>query len=120
MTELTQALLGVETDREQIDRTSTIGTTAERILDQNPNRLQLVFTNPSSAEVYIDTTSEVALDDGFVVPAGNGTLILNVQDDGDLPTSEWYAIAGSAGTTITHRGEEVQGQIPEPQEVETI
>ena len=120
MTELTQALLGVETDREQIDRQSTIGTTAERILDQKPNRPQPVFTNPSSAEVYVDTTGEVTLDDGFVIPAGNGTLILNAKEDGDLPTSEWYAIASSAGTTITHRGEEVRGQIPEPQEVETI
>lgn len=114
MTELTEAILGFQTEREAIPRTSTVGTTPTRILDQNPNRLQLVFTNPTPNELFIDTSGEVGLEDGFNVPANNGTVTLNVQDDGDLPTAEWYAVAGSAGTTVIHRGEEVRGSLPEP------
>jgi hypothetical protein len=117
MTELTQAVLGFETDREQIDRTQTVGTSSERILDQNPNRLQIVFINPTANDVVIDTSAEVALGDGFAIPAGNGSVVFNVDQDGDLPTSEWYAVADSAGTDIVTRGEELRGEIPEPAEV---
>jgi len=120
MTELSSALLGVETTREQIDRTSTVGQTAERILDQNPNRLQLVFTNSSAVEIHVDTTGEVTLADGFTIPAAGGTAVFNVTEDGALPTSEWYAIAASSGTPIGHRAEVVRGEIPDPQEAETI
>jgi hypothetical protein len=114
MTELTQAVLGFETDREQIDRIQTVGTTPTRILDQNPNRLQIVFVNPTSNDVFIDTSAEVALGDGFSIPAGNGSIVFNIDQDGDVPTSEWYAVADTAGTDIVTRGEELRGEIPEP------
>lgn len=117
MTQLTEAILGFETDRESIPRTVAVGTTAERILDQNPNRIQIVFLNPTTNDLFIDTSAEVTLGDGFSVPAGNGSVVFNVDQDGDVPTSEWYAVADTAGTEVVTRGEEVRGEIPEPSEV---
>jgi len=113
MTELTQFLLGFETDREAIDSPITVGTSTERVIDQNPNRLFLTFINPSPNDVFLDTTSDVAVNEGFIVPESNGSLTFEVATDGDVTTSEFHGVADGGTADVIVKGEQVSGQIPE-------
>lgn len=113
MTELTQFLLGFETDRESIDSPITIGTSSDRLIDQNPNRLFLTFINPSPNDVFLDTVSGVGLDEGFILAANSGTLTFEAATDGDITTAEFHAIADGGTADVIVKGEEVVGQIPE-------
>lgn len=113
MTELTQFLLGFETDRESIDSPITVGTSSDRLIDQNPNRLFLTFINPSPNDVFIDTSSNVAVNEGFIIPDSNGSLTFEVTTDGDIATSEFHAIADGGTADVIVKGEQVAGQIPE-------
>jgi len=113
MGQLSDALLGVTTEREAVSRTTSVGTAAQKILDANPNRLQAVFINPTSTEIWIDTSADVTVGDGFPVPVSNGSIVFNITEDGDLPPAEWWAIAGSGGTTLVHKGEVVREPVGE-------
>jgi hypothetical protein len=113
VTELTQFLLGVETDRESTDSPVTVGPTSDRLIDQNPNRLFLTLINPSPNDVFIDTTSDVAVDEGFLIPDSNGSITFEIATDGDITTSEFHAIADGGTSDVIVKGEQVTGQIPE-------
>jgi hypothetical protein len=113
VTELTQFLLGVETDRESIESPITVGTSSDRLIDQNPNRLFLTFINPGTNDVFLDTTSDVAVNEGFILAANSGVLTFEASTDGDITTAEFHAIADGGTVDIIVKGEQVTGQIPE-------
>jgi len=113
VTELTQFLLGFETDRESLDSPITVGTSSDRLIDQNPNRLFLTFINPSPNDVFLDTNSDVAVNEGFILAANSGALTFEASTDGDITTAEFHAIADGGTANIVVKGEQVVGQIPE-------
>jgi len=114
MGRLSEALLGVSTTRESIDSPVSVTTTASRILDQNPNRLFLTFINPSTNNVWVGPESDVQVGEGFIVSANNGVTTFQIQEDGDITTAEFHAIANGGTADLVVRGEEVEGRIPDP------
>jgi len=114
MGRLSEALLGVSATREGIDSPVSVTTTADRILDQNPNRLFLTFINPSTNNVWIDPSADVAVGEGFIVSSNNGVTTFQIQEDGDVTTAEFHAIANGGPADLVVRGEEVEGRIPDP------
>jgi len=114
VTELTQFLLGFETDRESIDSPITVGTSSDRLIDQNPNRLFLTFINPSLNDVYVDASADVAVDEGFIVSSNDGVLQFETRTDGDITTEEFHAVADGGTADLIIRAEQAVGRIPTP------
>lgn len=117
MPHLAEDLFGVETEDAQPDSPQTIGTTVSRVLDKDPDRVQLVFTNPGGTNVWLNTTGSFSAQEGFVVPSGQGSLILNVVQDGSLPQREWYAVVGSGTQDLNIQAEKARGEVTPGAEV---
>jgi hypothetical protein len=111
MVSVSEKLLGFRTEEESIDRTQTVTTTGDRIVKNNPDRIQLVFINPSSTDVTVDTRPQVTTGEGFVVPSKNGTLTFDGTTDGSLPTREFHGIVPTGTVDLITIGEEVIGQL---------
>jgi len=107
---ITELLLGVETVEEQIDRVQTVTSTGDRIAPANPDRIQLVIVNPSTTDVTVDTRPSVSTGNGLVVPKANGSITVNMVEDGTLPTREFHAVTPTGSVDVVTFGEEVDGQ----------
>lgn len=81
--------------------TSTVGTTPTLIARQNPNRLCLWIANNSASTLFVLPKNTVSSTNGFYIAPNGGTLVVQVKDDLILPSLNWYAIAGGAGSNIT-------------------
>jgi len=77
----------------------SVKTTPTKIVNNNPDRLELIISNPSSNLVYIGLTSEVSLTRGIFIPTDGGSQTFLAHEDGDLVGREWWAIA-SANTNL--------------------
>ena len=111
MTRLTEALLGFETDREPIDSPITVGTSSSRLIDANPNRLSLTMINPSTNDVWIDTTANVSVGEGFIVSSNKGVVTFAVESDGDLVGEEFHAIADGGTADLAVKSEQAVGSV---------
>lgn len=113
MVSVSEMLLGVETQEERIDRLQTVTTAGNRIVKNNPDRIQLVIVNPSSVDVTVDTRPTVSTGEGLVVPKSNGTLTFDATTDGSLPSREFHGITPTGTVELVTFGEEVVGQLPQ-------
>lgn len=91
--ELVQERLGAVTaERSSI---GTVGTTAARLVTNNPRRLLLVVTNLSTGTLYVDVTPGVSSTRGIAI---NPAISVSFAwfEDFTLPTREWYAVGSAA------------------------
>lgn len=79
---------------------ATVGTTASRIVLNNPRRVKLLLLNLGAVDVFVSFTSDVSTSSGLKLVASTGTLEANAADDGEEVISELYAIASAAGNTV--------------------
>lgn len=101
MTHLMEQLFGVEdTEIGPADRSQTVGTSPSKLLDKNPNRVQITFANRSSSRIDVAPDPELASGEGIPLQAGGGTLTVLISEDGVLPMLEWHAVAGAASSSI--------------------
>jgi len=82
-----------------IERTASVGTTPTKVVNNNPDRLELIISNPSANNVYIGLTPEVSLTRGIFVPTDGGNVTFLAIEDGELVGREWWGIA-SADTEL--------------------
>jgi len=79
----------------------SVGTsTAATIVTANPNRISLIISNIGVSSAFLSELSTVTSANGIVLTA-SGTW---TEDGGSrsMWLGEYYAIAGSAGTTVTY------------------
>lgn len=74
--------------------------TPNQLAPPNPNRFQIVMVNMGANIAYANITSAVGPANGIqMAAAGAGRVVINAEDDGDLPTREWWGI-GAGATNI--------------------
>ena len=79
---------------------ATVGTTASRIVTNNPRRVKLTLLNLGASDVYVGFDSSVTTSAGLKLVASTGTLESNASDDGEEVLVELWAISGTAGQTV--------------------
>lgn len=78
----------------------TVGTTASRIVTNNPRRVKLTLLNLGASDVYVSFDSSVTTLAGIKLVAATGFLETNASDDGEEVLSEFWAISASASQTV--------------------
>ena len=78
----------------------TVGTTASRIVLNNPRRVKLTLLNLGASDVYVGFDSSVTTSAGIKLVASTGFLESNASDDGEEVLSEYWAISAAAGNTV--------------------
>lgn len=74
--------------------------TPNRLTMPNPNRFQIVLVNMGANVAYANRVSGVGPANGALMAAnGLGRIVINAEDDADLPTHEWWGI-GAGATNI--------------------
>lgn len=98
--DLVKELLGVSSYEITNPVTNSVGTSAEQILRQNPNRIWMSLTNLSANAMYVGPFADPSSGKGYLLNASGGTISLDFRFDLMLVTREWFALAGGAGSEI--------------------
>jgi hypothetical protein len=61
----------------------------------NPDRVGVIFMNTTANIIYIGLNSAVAVGNGISLAAGIGQANFTADEDGDLPTRQWWAISAA-------------------------
>ena len=85
---------------EEIDVEVSVGTTATKIVENDPDALALTLINLGSETAWVMFDNKVSTTRGIQLDAGGGVVSLVIRDDQALPTREWYAITSTATTDI--------------------
>ena len=78
----------------------TVGTSASRIVMNNPRRVKLLLLNLGASDVYVGFDSSVTTSAGIKLVASTGFIESNAADDGEEVLGEMWAISGSSGNTV--------------------
>jgi len=79
---------------------SAVGTSAVRVLSNNPNRLAWIIINLSTNSLYLAFDNTVSTSRGIYVGPNGGYATLVWDEDFDLVGWELYAVASGAGSNI--------------------
>ena len=79
---------------------ATVGTTASRIVLNNPRRVKLTLLHLGASDVYVGFDSSVTTSAGLKLVAATGTLESNASDDGEEVLVELWAISATSGQTV--------------------
>ncbi len=78
----------------------TVGVVAVRFLPNNPNRFGWEFINLSPNLIYLLNDNSVSATNGIQVGASGGNVIADWEEDFELVSNEWWAIAAGAASNI--------------------
>ena len=78
----------------------TVGTSASRLLPNNPRRVYYLLSNLSSSDVYLAFTSAVSTTSGLKLVAGTGIAEVNESDHGEEVVSEVWAVSSATSQTV--------------------
>ena len=84
----------------QVESTVSVGTTATRLLANNPRRFGWIMYNRSAGSVDLGYTSSVTSGSGVPVPASNGFVTVDVEQEGEAVINEVWAISSAAASSI--------------------
>lgn len=96
--ELVEQQYGVKTDV----KISTIAltTTAQRICDNNPNRVGLLILNLGSTKSFINWSTGVSSTNGIQLVNNGGDFSLTWLEDFNIVGYEMYGVGSSGGETL--------------------
>ena len=80
--------------------TDSIGTSAEEILRNNPDRVFWLVVNLSSNVVYVALSEEVSATHGIRLDANGGWASMSVEEDGEAVAYAVHAKATGAASAI--------------------
>ena len=69
-----------------------LGAGVTRVLKNNPRRMEAIVYNLGVGNVYLDYAATVSTVTGFLLPPLGGSVILTIDEDGELVTYDWYAV----------------------------
>jgi hypothetical protein len=95
-----RGLFGVDTTPNENPLITTIGTTAEKLVNNNPRRMSLLIINLSANNVYVGLKPDVSATKGMLVAANGGSLSLTYDKDFQLVTNELWIVGAAAGLSI--------------------
>lgn len=81
--------------------TETVGTTAIRILKNNPNRINWTVVNHSASSIFLGFSPEIAVGTGFFLSPSGGTIQAKALEDGALVIDEIWAISAGTGLSVS-------------------
>ncbi len=79
---------------------ASIGVTAVRILPSNPNRFAWIFIDLSPNLMYLLDSNLVSAVNGIQVGASGGNVVAIWEEDFELVSHEWWAVAGGAASAF--------------------
>ena len=75
----------------------TVNTTNTVIVNNNPDRVAITFTNNSTFNMWIGTQQQIVSGNfGIALNSGGGQVSLNVRDDFELVASQWIGVCGTS------------------------
>lgn len=83
-------------------RTSTVsvGTTATRIVGNNPRRVQFTIYNRSANSIDLDYVATVTANGGIPLSASSGVATSTIEDDGETVIGEVYGVASASASSV--------------------
>lgn len=94
---------------------TSITTTPQRILDNDPGRVALYFINTGGQDILVFTDPSVSATKGIRIGSNGGFFNIDVTTSFELCTREWWAVAVSATSTLTAKSTVINGAIePKP------
>lgn len=78
---------------------TAITTTAQMILNNNPNRLGFTIINTGTKKCAMALTNAVTLLKGLPLDAGGGHITMKWNEDFDMVGWAWWIIADTGGST---------------------
>lgn len=85
---------------EEEESVVSVGTSATRLVLNDPESAALLFVNVGANTIYISLTDKVSASRGIVLDSGGGSLSMIVRDDLVLPAREWWGLADTAATDL--------------------
>lgn len=85
---------------EDLEGEVSILTTVTKIVSNDPDALSLTMINLGSFDVYLMFDDQVSITRGIFLPAGGGSVSMNVRDDQALPTRNWYGVGNGGASTL--------------------
>ena len=85
---------------EENDSTISVGTSATKVVDNDPDALALTIVNIGANSVYLAPTNNPTSSKGIILDASGGSVSMVVRDDLLLPALEWYGIAPSGASNV--------------------
>lgn len=97
---LLQDRLGVETFDIVNRLVTTIGTTAVRVIPNDPNRVAFVLVNLSTGTMHFGPFSDPSGTKGIQIGSGGGSLVSIWDEDFSLVGREWYGVSSVAASEL--------------------
>ena len=79
---------------------ASVGTTATKLLNNNPDRLMLLIINLSANVLYVGFESDVSNTKGIYLVSRGGHLVLVADEDGELVGQEIWVVGSDTSTTL--------------------
>lgn len=83
----------------EVSDVPSIGTAVIVGVPSDSERMQLTFMNLSANVIYLHPRSNVSATNGLILAVG-GLISLSVEEDGLMPTLQWWAIATGAASNL--------------------
>ena len=81
-------------------RDYSVGTTEEVIVRAQVDRIALTIQNDhSTATIYVRDSKGVTSSNGISIYS-NGSISMNLKEDGEMVKKEWWAVSDTASTTV--------------------
>jgi hypothetical protein len=96
--ELSRQLLGAET--RSVLSSKSVDTSAIQIVENNPDRVELVLFNIGAGNLYLGHDSTVTTSNGMFLGSGGSAMMMTVREDGELPSEEWWGVADASTTVV--------------------
>lgn len=84
----------------EAESVQTVGTATLKVFNYDSERVSATFVNLGATVLYIAPTAEVAALRGMRLAPSGGTISMNIFQDGNLPTCEWFVMGSAAGGTL--------------------
>ena len=88
----------------EYEGTHTVGVAAVQIVAHDPERVSLLIANHGAADIRIAPSEQVTVTRGIRLGAGGGAMSINVEEDGHLPSLQWWGISAGAGNAVYSLG----------------
>lgn len=98
--EVIQKKWGVLTRAQTNPLIEELGTSVQRILGNNPNRLGWVITNISDTNCYIALDRQVGADHGILLTSNGGLASMTMDEDFEAVAWEVFGLSGGANKDI--------------------
>lgn len=100
LSDLIKTRFGIETRNVESPVGSVVGVASAPLLPNNPDRVALVIINLSANLIYISPQDPAGAANGIRLDANGGWRSLVWDEDFELISHQWFAIAAGAGSAV--------------------